>query len=374
MTVKIGKYCTVGEDVEFGEDVIVWGHANLYGCRIGSGSRIGAFVEIQSGAVIGNQVRIQSHSFICSQTTIEDDVFVGHNVSFINDRHPSISKTVADTWCCEPVHVCKGASIGTGSTIMGGVRIGEGAVVGAGSTVLKDVPPHCVVAGVPAKVLRVLASAEHSLGGQRVATAERNNGIPFVDLKVQYRDCREQIDQAIRSVCESTEFILGKPLKLFEERFAHYIGAKEAIGVANGTDALSLTAWAMGISQGDEVLLPANTFIATALAVYRLGAKPVPVDVDPSTFLIDLEDAEKRVTERSRMIIPVHLYGRCVNMDDLITFAHKHDLMVHRRRLPSTWSDLGGAAVRRPRICCSVQFFPRKEPRRIRGWRSNYDQ
>ncbi len=167
MNVVIGKYCTITDDVEFGEGVIVYGHANLYGCHIGDGSRIGTFVEIQSNARIGKGVRIQSHTFICADVVIEDDVFVGHNVNFINDRYPTAPKAFGKKWRCEGIHVCKGASIGTGAIILCGVTIGEGAVIGAGSVVTRNVDSHTVVAGNPARVLRVLSPDEKWLGGER---------------------------------------------------------------------------------------------------------------------------------------------------------------------------------------------------------------
>ena len=166
MSVTIGEYCTISDDVIFGKNVIVHGHTNLYGCRIGDDCSIGTFVEIQSDADIGKRVRIQSHTFICSNVVIDDDVFIGHNVNFINDRYPTASKAVDNTWTPECTRVGCGVSIGTGAIILCGVEIGEGAVVGAGSLVSENVPPHTVVAGVPACVIRSLTSKERWLGGQ----------------------------------------------------------------------------------------------------------------------------------------------------------------------------------------------------------------
>jgi UDP-2-acetamido-3-amino-2,3-dideoxy-glucuronate N-acetyltransferase len=163
---KVGSFSSI-DDVDFGDGVIVHGHANLYGCRIGDGCRIGAFVEIQRGAVLGRRVRVQSHTFICSGVTIDDDVFVGHNVSFVNDRYPTVPKAAAARWTLEGVKVGRGASIGTGAVILCGVTIGEGAVVGAGAVVTSDVAAHTVVVGVPAKLLRVIPQDQHWFGGER---------------------------------------------------------------------------------------------------------------------------------------------------------------------------------------------------------------
>lgn len=147
------RFVNIADDVKLGKNVIIFEFVNLYGCEIGDDSRIGAFVEIQRDVVIGKRVRIQSHSFICSGVVIQDDVFVGHNVTFINDRRPTTRDATAGTWKLEPVQVCRGASIGSSATIMCGVTIGENAVVGAGAVVTSDVPADATVAGVPARLL-----------------------------------------------------------------------------------------------------------------------------------------------------------------------------------------------------------------------------
>lgn len=149
----------IAPDVVLGKNVKVFDFVNLYGCVIGDNSKIGTFVEIQKGAVIGKNVKISSHTFICEGVTIEDEVFIGHNVSFINDKYPRATteggglQTEAD-WQVVPTRVCRRASVGTSSTILCGVTIGEGAVVGAGAVVTKDVPAYTVVAGNPARILR----------------------------------------------------------------------------------------------------------------------------------------------------------------------------------------------------------------------------
>jgi acetyltransferase-like isoleucine patch superfamily enzyme len=144
------------DDVEFGEDVTVWSFSNLYGCRIGSHTRIGSFVEVQRGASIGAACKISSHTFICDGVVIEDDVFVGHGVLFVNDRSPRATtdegtpKSDAD-WTLLRTVVERGASLGSGVIVLGGVRIGARALVGAGAVVTRDVAPGSVVAGVPAR-------------------------------------------------------------------------------------------------------------------------------------------------------------------------------------------------------------------------------
>ena len=149
----------IAPDVKLGRDVRIYGFVNLYGCEIGDESRIGAFVEIQKGAKIGPRCKISSHTFICEGVTIEAEVFVGHGVNFINDRYPSATnatgrlKTDAD-WDCENTLIKRGASIGSGATLLGGITVGENAIVGAGAVVTKDVPANAIVVGNPARILR----------------------------------------------------------------------------------------------------------------------------------------------------------------------------------------------------------------------------
>jgi UDP-2-acetamido-3-amino-2,3-dideoxy-glucuronate N-acetyltransferase len=152
-------YCRVSPDVKLGQDVKIFAFVNLYGCTIGDHTKVGTFVEIQKNAVIGANCKISSHTFICEGVTIEDDVFIGHNVTFINDMYPRSTseggglQTEAD-WKVVPTFIKKGASVGSSATILAGVTVGEGAIVGAGAVVTKDVPAWTIVAGNPARVLR----------------------------------------------------------------------------------------------------------------------------------------------------------------------------------------------------------------------------
>ena len=151
--------CLIAPDVKMGRNVKFHAFVNLYGCVIGDNVRLGTFVEVQKGAQIGSNCKIQSHSFICEGVTLEDEVFVGHGVTFINDRFPRATNDEGlpkgdGEWTCEPTIIKRGASIGSGATIMCGITVGERAVVGAGSLVLKDVPAGAVVAGNPARILR----------------------------------------------------------------------------------------------------------------------------------------------------------------------------------------------------------------------------
>lgn len=154
----------IAADVKLGRDVKLAQFVNLYGCTIGDNTKLGTFVEIQKNATIGKNCKISSHTFVCEGVTIEDDVFIGHNVTFTNDIYPRATtadgalQTAAD-WSVEPTLVKRGASIGSGATILARVTIGENAIVGAGAVVTKDVPANSIVAGNPARFLRSLSPA-----------------------------------------------------------------------------------------------------------------------------------------------------------------------------------------------------------------------
>ncbi len=154
-------YRQIAPDVKLGERVRIYSFTNLYGCEIGDDVKIGTFVEIQKGAKIGARCKISSHSFICEGVTLEDEVFVGHNVTFINDLFPRATNAEGQLqsemdWQCKPTLVKRGASIGSSATLLCGITVGEYSMVGAGSVVTRDVPPYAVVAGNPARVLKTL--------------------------------------------------------------------------------------------------------------------------------------------------------------------------------------------------------------------------
>jgi acetyltransferase-like isoleucine patch superfamily enzyme len=162
----MNEYICIAADVKLGQNVKLSKFINLYGCEVGDNTKIGAFVEIQKNARVGKNCKISSHTFVCEGVTIEDDVFIGHGVAFINDTYPRATaggelQTESD-WKVEPTLVKKGASVGSGATILSKVTIGENAVVGAGSVVTKDVAPNMIVAGNPARVLRSVESKSAS--------------------------------------------------------------------------------------------------------------------------------------------------------------------------------------------------------------------
>ncbi|MBD0325653.1 MAG: N-acetyltransferase [Pyrinomonadaceae bacterium] len=173
-----GDFCLIAPDVKLGRDVAIYNFVNLYGCEIGDGTKIGSFVEIQKGVSVGRNCKVSSHTFICEGVHIEDEVFIGHNVNFINDKYPRATsltgqlQTEAD-WQVEPTVVRRGASIGTGATILGGLEIGARSIVGAGAVVTKNVPPNSIVAGNPARVIKeVMSDSEKQESGDRIQKPE----------------------------------------------------------------------------------------------------------------------------------------------------------------------------------------------------------
>lgn len=159
-------YLAVSDDVKLGKNVRLASFINLYGCSIGDNTKIGAFVEVQKNARIGNNCKISSHTFVCEGVVVEDDVFIGHNVTFINDLYPRATTTAGelqteDDWAVGVTLVKQGASIGSSSTLLCGVTVGEHSIIGAGSVVTRDVPAYCIVAGNPARVLRTIEKETH---------------------------------------------------------------------------------------------------------------------------------------------------------------------------------------------------------------------
>lgn len=152
--------------------------------------------------------------------------------------------------------------------------------------------------------------------------------VPLVDIQKQYLNLKEDLDRAVLRVMRRGDFILGKEEEKFEENFASFCQTKYAVGVASGLDALTLSLLSLGVGEGDEVIVPANTFVATTLAIARTGARPVLVDCDPSTFNIDPALLESKITPRTRVILPVHLYGQPAAMDEINSLARRYHLKV----------------------------------------------
>jgi dTDP-4-amino-4,6-dideoxygalactose transaminase/acetyltransferase-like isoleucine patch superfamily enzyme len=313
-------------DVKLGREVKLYNFLNLYGCTIGDQTSIGAFVEIQRNAMIGKRCKISSHSFICEGVLIEDEVFIGHNVTFINDRIPRATlngqpQTTAD-WSVLPTQVKAGASIGSGATILGGVTIGKGALVGAGAVVTRDVPDYALAYGNPARIQGRVPDAPLE------PEPESLTAIPFSDLCAITALVEPGFRVRLDRILATSRFIQGETVQEFERDFAQILGAEHVVGCNSGTSALHLALRIAGVGPGDEVILPAMSFIATAWPVVYLGATPIFCDIDPNTYALDLHSVAEKLTEHTKAILPVHLYGQAADMAPLLELASQHSIPV----------------------------------------------
>ena len=188
---------------------------------------------------------------------------------------------------------------------------------------------------------------------------KKNYQVPFVDLKLQYENHRKVFEKALIETASSTQYIMGPEVTKFEKNFSDFLGG-EVISVASGTDALRLSCLALNIGPGDEVLVPANTFIASILGICELGAQPVPVDVDPKTHLMDLADADRRINSKTKGIIPVHLYGQTLDMDALMDFAQCHKLFLIEDACQAHGAEWNGKKVGTFGQAGCFSFFPSK--------------
>ncbi|HVZ82766.1 MAG TPA: aminotransferase class I/II-fold pyridoxal phosphate-dependent enzyme [Terracidiphilus sp.] len=337
----MNPYNCIADDVRLGANVRLAKFINLYGCEIGDESKIGAFVEIQKGASIGRRCKISSHSFICEGVAIEDNVFIGHGVMFINDTYPRATRadgglqTEAD-WKVERTRICKGASIGSGATILCNVTVGENAIVGAGSVVTKDVPSNAVVAGNPARIRRILAEPGRE---------EASRAIPFLDLVTPHRELERELTDAFQEGLHTAGFVGGPVVERFEKHFAEFCNTSHSIAVSSGTDALRFAIMAAGVQTGDVVITVPNTFIATSEAITQAGALTEFVDIDERTYNMSpvrlreylekqctRDAAGKLVSLRSghpvAAVIPIHLYGQMADMDAIQDLAGEYGLIV----------------------------------------------
>ena len=184
--------------------------------------------------------------------------------------------------------------------------------------------------------------------------------VPFVDLNAQYTRIRGEIEARVHQILESTAYVLGPEVAEFENEFAAFLGLKHVIGVANGTDALLLTLRALGIRAGDEVIIPANTFIATAEAIVHAGGRPVLADIDPQTYHIDVEQIERRITPRTKALIPVHLYGLPADLDPVRAIADRHGCDLIEDAAQAHGAAYGGRHVGAVGRAACFSFYPAK--------------
>ncbi len=337
----MNPYNAIADDVKLGQDVRLAKFINLYGCEIGDETKIGTFVEVQKNAKVGRRCKISSHTFVCEGVVIEDNVFIGHGVTFINDSYPRATTTSGDLqtekdWKVEKTVVKRGASIGSGATILCNVEVGEHAIVGAGSVVTKNVPDYAIVAGNPARVLRYLETP---------ATSSASSPVPFLDLVAPHLELEEELVEVFRKSLSTAGFVGGRVVEDFEKAFAAFCFVEHSVAVNSGTDALRFALYAAGVQAGDVVVTVPHTFIATTEAISQVNAIPEFVDIDEQTYNMSPEMLERFIEKQCirdqsgkltslrhgkpvTAIVPVHLYGQMADMDRILEIAERNGLTV----------------------------------------------
>lgn len=365
--------------VKFGQGVRLYNFVNLYECTIGDETSIGTFVEIQRNALIGKRCKISSHTFICEGVVIEDEVFIGHGVTFINDRYPRATTAdgqlqTATDWQVVPTQVQRRASIGSGATILCGVTIGEGALIGAGAVVTHDVPAGAIVYGNPARVQgqgtepkweqpHHPAPSSPELSPElspASCTPVVSAGVPFTDLPALNPSFEAAFRAKFDNLLARCQFIQGAQVAEFEAEFAQLSQVANAVGCNSGTSALHLALRVLEIQAGDEVIVPGMSFIASAWPVVYQGAIPIFCDVDPVTYTLDPEAVKRKISPRTKAIIAVHLYGQPADLAPLQAIADAHGIPLVEDAAQAHLANYRGAPVATfGRLGC-FSFYPGK--------------
>lgn len=339
---KIGNHVTIYAGTTIKEEVFIADHASIReNTTIGNKTIIGRSAIIELNTTIGSHCTIQTLAYVTGDTVLEDHVFLGPCVSMSNDKYMG-----ERPYELKGPYIKKGAKIGNNSTLLPGIIIGQNSIVGAGSVVTKDVEDNEIVVGVPAKKL--------------ASNSPQHVQVPFLDLKSELDFLRKDLNQAITEVLDSSSFVLGAKGKELEAKLANYLGASYAIGVANGTDALSLALEALKIGPGDEVITTPFTFFATAEAIIRIGANPVFVDIDPKTYNMNPLHLEKAITKKTKAVIVVHLFGQPVELTEIQEIAKKYQLKIIEDACQAIGATYSGKKVGTFGDIACFSFYPTK--------------
>ena len=379
-----GTAC-VDEPCEIGPGTRIWHFSHvLAGSRIGEDCTIGQNVMVGPRAVVGHRCKIQNNVSVYEGVTLEDGVFCGPGAVFTNVERPRAEVDRRAEFL--PTRIGRGATIGANATVVCGTTVGAYAFVAAGAVVTRDVPPHALVAGVPARRIGWVSHDGERLGDDlvcprsgrryalagtdRLAEAEADGGdapepVELVDLGAQRRRLGRRLDAALDGVLSHGRFVLGPEVQRLEAALATFAGARHAVTCASGTDALVLGLRALGAGPGDLVAVPALTFGATAGAVALVGATPLFVDVRPDTFTIDpagLAAALDRPGPAGRPVgvIPVDLYGHPADYGTLSEVASRHGLWVMADAAQSFGAEWRGRRVGSLAPLTATSFFPAK--------------
>jgi dTDP-4-amino-4,6-dideoxygalactose transaminase/acetyltransferase-like isoleucine patch superfamily enzyme len=372
----------VDEPCEIGEGTKIWHFSHVMkNAKIGSNCNIGQNVVVSPDVVLGKNVKIQNNVSVYTGVVCEDDVFLGPSMVFTNVVNPRSHVIRRDQY--QQTLVKKGASIGANAVIVCGNNIGKFAFIGAGAVVTRDVPDYALVVGNPGRVVGWMCNCGIRLDFQDKADTkcsacgkeyimindnqiqEKDNStvssVPLLDLKAQYATIQQTIEPVIREVVESQYFILGPKVIELEEKIAAYSQCKHAIGVSSGTDALLIALMALDLKPGDEVITTPFSFFATAGVIARLNVKPVFVDIEEDTYNLDPEKIEAVISDKTKAIIPVHLFGQMADMDPILDVAERHNLTVIEDAAQAIGSedDKGRRAGSLGHMGC-FSFFPSK--------------
>ncbi|MCK4560423.1 MAG: aminotransferase class V-fold PLP-dependent enzyme [Calditrichia bacterium] len=334
---------------EIGEGTKIWHFSHVMkNAKIGKNCNIGQNVVISPDVVLGQNVKIQNNVSVYTGVICEDDVFLGPSMVFTNVVNPRSHVIRRDQY--QQTLVKKGASIGANAVILCGNDIGRFSFIGAGAVITKDVPDYALVVGNPGRIVGWMCycgirldfqdssdtkcttcGKEYTMINDKQITEKTHNkvsSVPLLDLKAQYATIRRQIEPVLKDVVESQYFILGPKVKELEGKIAAYSQCSHAIGVSSGTDALLIALMAIDLKPGDEVITTPFSFFATAGVIARLNAKPVFVDIQEDTYNLDPSKIESAISDKTKAIIPVHLFGQMAEMDPIMEIANKHKLFV----------------------------------------------
>ena len=383
---QIHETAIVDEPSSIGEGTKIWHFSHILAdTSIGRDCVLGQNVMIGPSVTIGDRCKIQNNVSIYKGVTLEEGVFCGPSCVFTNVNTPRAEIDRAEEFL--PTLVCRGTTIGANATIVCGSTLGEYSFIAAGAVVTDDVQPHAMVMGVPARRVGWASHVGERLGddlvcprsgrryketdtGLQEVSTEANNDlgapIAFIDLAAQQRRIRKRLDDRIHAVLDHGKYIMGPEVKELEQRLADFTGAKHCISCSSGTDALVMSLMALGVGQGDGVLMPSFTFIATAEAAAILGAVPIFVDVlsdsfmmDPESLTLGIDCARARGIE-PKVVIPVDLFGQPADYQEIRKIAAQHNLSVIADAAQSFGAAQNNSRVGTLAPITATSFFPAK--------------
>lgn len=359
----IGQNCIMGTGVvaykgtEIGSSCFLGDYSSVReNCKLGEAVLVGQRVVVENSVEIGDYTKIQTGAYITAFTNVGERVFIAPMVTTTNDNY--MGRTEKRFSERRGPSFEKGCRVGGGVILLPGVTIGEEAFVAAGSLVTRDVPDYQLAMGSPARIVRSVP--EEELIFQPETEQGEETAIPSFDLKRQNAELGREIAETLNKVIASGQFILGDHVKALEEEIAQLCGTKYGIGVANGSDALFLALLACGVGPGDEVITTPFTFFATAGSIMRAGAVPVFVDIDPKTYNIDVEKIEEKITPRTKVIMPVHLFGQPAAMDRIVEIARTNGLKIIEDAAQALGAEYMGRPVGGIGDAGCISFFPTK--------------